>query len=232
MTPELLSSPWFWLVAGYLLGSIPFGLVLTYLAGKGDVRKVGSGNIGTTNVLRAGGKWLAVLTLIFDAGKGAVVVWLGGQYAMGGDILGAMGAFVGHCFPIFLMFRGGKGVATFLGIALAISPIAGGVFAAVWIGMAVLFRFSSLAGLSASLATPFVPLLFGRWDAALLLGGMAAIVVAKHEANIARLVRGEEPRIGRTSRAEPEEPSPDTEVPEDPRAQPDSDAEVTGPRLG
>jgi glycerol-3-phosphate acyltransferase PlsY len=229
MSADLLSSPWFWLGAGYLLGSIPFGLVLTFIGGKGDVRKVGSGNIGTTNVLRAGGKWLAALTLIFDAGKGALAVWLGGQYAMGGEILAGMGAFVGHCFPIFLLFRGGKGVATFLGIALALEPLAGGVFAGIWILAALLFRFSSLAGLAASIAAPVVPLAIGRWDAALLLGGMAAMVIAKHEANIGRLLRGEEPKIGRTAKTLPEEPSAETEAPEDYEA--DVGAH-RGPRLG
>ena len=217
----LLSSPWFWLVAGYLLGSIPFGLVLTRLAGKGDVRKVGSGNIGTTNVLRAGGKGLAALTLLFDAGKGALAVWLGGQYALGGDILGGMGAFLGHLFPLFLGFRGGKGVATYLGIALALQPLAGLVFALVWIGTAIVTRYSSLAGLLASVLTPLVPLLQGRWDAALLLAGMAALVIARHEANIVRLSRGEEAKIG-AKRSAPDAPAASNaaNVEEHPTAEP------------
>ena len=193
---ELLANPWFWFAAGYLAGSVPFGLLLTFLAGKGDVRKVGSGNIGTTNVLRAAGKGTAALTLLFDAAKGGVIVWLGSRYALGGDILGGMGAFLGHCFPIFLLFRGGKGVATYLGIALALSPAAGLAFAAVWLLTAFLVRLSSLAGLLASIAAPIVPLVQGRWDAGLLLAGMTAIVIAKHEANIGRLIRGEEPKIG------------------------------------
>ncbi|MHB9880288.1 glycerol-3-phosphate 1-O-acyltransferase PlsY [Pacificimonas sp. ICDLI1SI03] len=192
----LISSPWFWLVIGYLLGAIPFGLILTKLAGKGDVRTVGSGNIGATNVLRAGGKGLAIATLLLDIGKGALAVWLGGEYAMGGEILGGMGAFLGHLFPFWLAFRGGKGVATMLGIALALGWKIGLVFALVWLGTALATRYSSLAGIFASLAAPLVPLLGGRWDAALLLGGMAMLVIAKHEANILRLRAGTESKIG------------------------------------
>ena len=198
---DLFSSPWTWLVVGYLLGSIPWGLVLTWLAGKGDVRAVGSGNIGTTNVLRAGGKWLAALTLLFDAGKGALAVWLGGEFALGGAVLGGMGAFIGHCFPIFLAFRGGKGVATFLGIALALDPLAGLVFVLVWIGAVLATRYSSLGGLTATFAATVIPFLHGAWSEGLLLAGMTAMVVAKHEDNIRRLLSGTESRIGEKSGA-------------------------------
>lgn len=199
----VISNPWTWLVVGYLLGSIPFGLVLTRVAGKGDIRSVGSGNIGTTNVLRAGGKGLAAATLLLDAGKGALAVWLGSQHALGGDILGGMGAFVGHLFPIFLAFRGGKGIATMLGVTLAAFPIAGFIFAAIWIGTALVFRYSSLAGLAAAASTPLAPALLGRWDAALLFAGMAVLVFAKHEANIGRLRAGTEPKIGAQDKPEP-----------------------------
>ncbi|MEO0501616.1 MAG: glycerol-3-phosphate 1-O-acyltransferase PlsY [Pseudomonadota bacterium] len=196
MLTAFLFEPWAWLLIGYLLGSIPFGLVLTRLAGKGDVRAVGSGNIGTTNVLRAGGKGLAAATLLFDVGKGAFAVWLGSRHALGGDIMGGMGAFLGHLFPIWLAFRGGKGVATMLGIALALDWRIGAVFAAVWLGTALMTRYSSLAGILAALAAPIVPAMEGRWDAALLLAGMAMLVVAKHEGNISRLRAGTESRIG------------------------------------
>ncbi len=204
MISDLLFSPWSWLIIGYLLGSIPFGLIVTKLAGKGDVRSVGSGNIGTTNVLRAGGKGLAAATLLLDVGKGALAVWLGGQHALGGDILGGMGAFLGHLFPVWLMFRGGKGVATLLGICFALHWQIGAVFALVWLGTAFASRYSSLAGIVASLAAPLVPLIMGRWDAALLLGGMAMLVIAKHEANIRRLRAGTESKIGaKTAAPEP-----------------------------
>ncbi|MEM8825717.1 MAG: glycerol-3-phosphate 1-O-acyltransferase PlsY [Pseudomonadota bacterium] len=196
MLTAFLFEPWAWLLIGYLLGSIPFGLVLTRLAGKGDVRAVGSGNIGTTNVLRAGGKGLAAATLLFDVGKGAFAVWLGSRHALGGDIMGGMGAFLGHLFPVWLAFRGGKGVATMLGIALALDWRVGAVFAAVWLGTALMTRYSSLAGILAALAAPIVPAMEGRWDAALLLAGMAMLVVAKHEGNISRLRAGTESRIG------------------------------------
>ncbi|EMD83743.1 glycerol-3-phosphate 1-O-acyltransferase PlsY [Pacificimonas flava] len=239
MGTDFLSLPWFWLIAGYILGSIPFGLIVTALVGKGDVRKVGSGNIGTTNVLRAGGKGAAAATLILDAGKGALAVWLGGRYAMGGDILGGIGAFVGHCFPIFLMFRGGKGVATYLGIALALQPLAGLAFAVVWLLTAALFRYSSLAGLAASIAAPLVPLAMGRWDAALLLAGMAAMVIAKHEDNIGRLMRGEESRLGRKPADSPAHRSGDDDEDEWDRPGADGDdlrpaeraGDYGGPRL-
>jgi glycerol-3-phosphate acyltransferase PlsY len=192
----VLASPWLWFAVGYLLGSIPFGLVVVWVAGRGDVRKQGSGNIGTTNVLRASGKGLAALTLLLDAGKGALAVWLGAHFAHGGDILGGMGAFLGHLFPVFLMFRGGKGVATMLGVLLAVYWPAGAVFAGVWLLIAGVTRYSSLAGLLAAIMSPVAPALVGRWDAALLFAGMAVLVIAKHQNNIERLRSGTEPRIG------------------------------------
>lgn len=192
----LIASPWLWFGIGYLLGSIPFGYVLTRLAGLGDIRKVGSGNIGTTNVLRAGGKGLAMLTLLLDAGKGALAVWLGLKFAIGGDILGGMGAFLGHLFPVWLMFKGGKGVATLLGILLVVHWPAAAAFAAVWLLVASVTRYSSLAGLLATVMTPLAPALDGRWDAALLFAGMAVLVIARHDENIARLRAGTETKIG------------------------------------
>ena len=229
MESALLSNPWTWLAIGYLLGSVPFGLLVTGIAGKGDVRKAGSGNIGTTNVLRVGGKGLAALTLLLDAGKGAVAVWLGARFAIGGDILGGMGAFIGHCFPIFLAFRGGKGVATYLGVALALEPLAVAVFALTWVLVAAIFRFSSLAGLAAAFVTPFVPFFLGRWDAGLLLAGMTAIVIAKHEANIARLLRKEEPKIGRRADVAAPGSAPADAEPDPIRAH---DEPARGPRIG
>lgn len=192
----LLASPWLWLAVGYFLGAIPFGLIVTRLAGHGDIRTLGSGNIGTTNVLRAGGKGLAALTLLLDAGKGALAVWLGAQFAHGGDILGGMGAFLGHLFPVWLLFKGGKGVATLLGVLVAVHWPAAAVFAAVWLLVAAATRYSSLAGLVATIMTPLAPALDGRWDAALLFAGMAVLIIAKHEDNIARLRAGTERKIG------------------------------------
>jgi glycerol-3-phosphate acyltransferase PlsY len=194
--PDLLASPWFWFAFGYLLGAVPFGLLLTRIAGKGDIRKVGSGNIGTTNVLRAGGKGLAATTLLLDAGKGALAAWLGAKYALGGDILGGMGAFLGHLFPVWLGFRGGKGVATTLGILVAVHWPAFVTFAVVWLLVAAVTRYSSLAGLIATMVAPVIPAVAGRWDAALLFAGMAVLVIAKHEDNIARLRAGTESKIG------------------------------------
>ncbi len=193
---SLLSNPWLWFAVGYLLGSVPFGLLLTRIAGLGDIRKTGSGNIGATNVLRAGGKTLAAATLLLDVGKGAFAVWLGLKFAHGGDILGGMGAFLGHLFPVFLFFRGGKGVATMLGITLAVHWPAGLAFAGVWLLTAFVSRYSSLAGMLAAGLAPLAPALVGRWDAALLFAGMAVLVIAKHQDNISRLRAGTEGRIG------------------------------------
>lgn len=192
----LIASPWLWLAIGYLLGSIPFGMLVTRLAGLGDIRNVGSGNIGATNVMRAGGKGLAALTLLLDAGKGALAVWLGMNFAVGGDIMGGMGAFLGHLFPVWLMFKGGKGVATTLGVLAAVHWPAAAAFAAVWLLVAAVTRYSSLAGILATAIAPLAPALDGRWDAALLFAGMAVLVVAKHEENILRLRAGTESKIG------------------------------------
>ena len=186
------------LIGGYLAGSIPFGLLLTRFAGLGDVRKIGSGNIGATNVLRTGRKDLAAATLLLDAAKGGVAVYV--AYLFGGRdfaVTAALGAFLGHLFPIWLQFEGGKGVATYLGCLIAMSPLAGVAFAIVWIAFAVAFRFSSLAALAASLATPFVLVFFKQYQYSEVFGLLTALLWYKHTPNIIRLVKGTESRIGK-----------------------------------
>ncbi len=201
----LLASGWVWLVVGYLLGSIPFGLILTRLAGLGDIRAIGSGNIGTTNVLRTGHKGLAATTLVLDAGKGAAAVLIARHFAsVDAAALAGMGAFLGHLFPLWLGFRGGKGVATMLGIALACCWPAGLVFAAVWFGAALITRYSSAGGMGAAMATPLAAGFFGNLGGALLFLGMTVLVLWKHRDNIRRLLDGTETRIG--ERKTPTEP--------------------------
>lgn len=190
------------LIAGYLLGSIPFGLVLTRLAGLGDIRDIGSGNIGTTNVLRTGRKDLALATLILDSGKGGIAVLIAG-YMYGQDmaIMAGTGAFLGHLFPVWLRFQGGKGVATFLGTVLAISWPAGLVACATWLVVALIFRFSSLAALAATAATPVAAWYLAdpqRMEFTLLL---AALVWFRHRENIKRLITGDEPKIGKKNKS-------------------------------
>jgi acyl phosphate:glycerol-3-phosphate acyltransferase len=186
-------------VLGYLLGSIPFGLLLTKAAGLGDVRAIGSGNIGATNVLRTGNKALAAATLVADLLKGVAAV-LFADYLLGADaaLLAGFGAFLGHIFPVWLRFKGGKGVSTYIGVALALAWPAALVFALFWLVTALLFRRSSLAGLVASFATPFAMFAFHGTHAALLFVLMTAILWIKHTANIERLLAGTEPKIGAT----------------------------------
>jgi len=183
-------------VAAYLLGSIPFGLLLTKAAGMGDVRSIGSGNIGATNVLRTGRKDIAAATLVLDAGKGGVAVLIARElYGVNAEVLAAIGAFLGHLFPVWLKFKGGKGVATFLGIALAAHFFVGLAACGTWLLMAVISRYSSLAALIATAATPLYAYLLVdhlHMELGVLL---AAIVWLKHRANIRRLVIGEEPKI-------------------------------------
>lgn len=192
---------WLWsagaIVLGYLLGSIPFGLILTRLAGAGDIRQVGSGNIGATNVLRTGRKGIALATLILDGGKGAVAYFLGEWLQPGLGMPAAAGAFFGHLFPVWLGFKGGKGVATLLGISLAMLWPAGLVFAIVWLAVFALFRWSSLAGMMAAVAVPVTAAVLGRFDVTLLTLAFALVLIWKHRANIDRLLSGEEPRVGR-----------------------------------
>ena len=185
------------LAGGYLAGSIPFGLLLTRMAGLGDVRQIGSGNIGATNVLRTGNKGLAAATLLLDALKGTFAVvagtWLGGAEA---GLIAGLGAFLGHCYPAWLSFKGGKGVATYLGILVAVAWQAALAFAAIWLAVAFAFRYSSLAALVALAATPAVLWLIGLPQAALLFTVLAIISFIKHRQNISRLLSGTESRIG------------------------------------
>jgi acyl phosphate:glycerol-3-phosphate acyltransferase len=193
-----LDAPYFLaaLAFGYLLGSIPFGVILTRLAGLGDIRQVGSGNIGATNVLRTGRKGLAAATLLGDALKGTVAVLIAWQGGPNTAVLAALGAFLGHLFPVWLGFKGGKGVATFLGCLIGLSPAAALAFAAIWIGVAVVFRYSSLSALVASAATPVVLWLLGERQMAEITAVMALLLWFKHRENIRRLRAGSEGRIG------------------------------------
>ncbi|WP_374764973.1 glycerol-3-phosphate 1-O-acyltransferase PlsY [Yunchengibacter salinarum] len=186
------------LLAAYLLGSVPFGLVLTRLAGLGDIRDIGSGNIGATNVLRTGRKDLAAATLLLDIGKGAIAVLATRHLVGGGDLpaLAGAAAFLGHCYPVFLAFRGGKGVATFLGTLVAINPALGALTGAVWLVVALLFRMSSLAALMAALAAPVVAHFLYRPNLWLIVGAMTALIYLRHRDNIARIMAGTEPKIG------------------------------------
>lgn len=180
---------------GYLLGSIPFGLLLVRLGGAGDLRAIGSGNIGATNVLRTGRKGLAVATLLLDGFKGAFAVWLGARLIPdGGGALAGVMALIGHCYPLWLRFMGGKGVATMLGVILALAWPVGLVFAIVWLGGTLLSRISSVGGMSAAISAPLAAYVFG-WPALLpAFAAMAALVLWRHRPNIGRLLRGEEPR--------------------------------------
>ena len=185
------------LAFGYLLGSIPFGVIFTRMAGLGDIRKVGSGNIGATNVLRTGNKGLAAATLLGDALKGTAAVllaalWWGPQLGT----VAALGAFLGHLFPVWLGFRGGKGVATFLGCLIGLKLAAALAFAAIWLGLAALLRYSSVSALAASAATPAVLWLLGERQMAELFLVLTVVLWWSHRENIRRLVSGTEGRIG------------------------------------
>ena len=190
--PALLAA----LVFGYLLGSIPFGLVVTRAAGLGDVRRIGSGNIGATNVLRTGNKKLAALTLLLDALKGTAAVLIAGRWGQDAAIAAGFSAFLGHLFPVWLGFKGGKGVATYLGVLLGLAWIGALVFAVVWLAVAFATRFSSLAALVAAAVTPVALYVLGHADAAALFAVLSVIVFVKHRANIGRLLAGTESRIG------------------------------------
>ncbi len=192
LTPTLLLA----IAAAYLLGSIPFGLLLTRVTGAGDLRAIGSGNIGATNVLRTGRKGLAAATLLLDLLKGAAAVWLARAFLPGSEALVALAAVVGHCFPVWLRFRGGKGVATTMGVALGLAWPIGLVYALVWLGLLATVRISSVGGMTAAISAPIAALVIGRADYALVLAIIAALVVVLHRANIARLLAGTEPRIG------------------------------------
>ena len=195
-TEILWVAPMLSLVLSYLLGSIPFGVILTRLGGAGDLRTIGSGNIGATNVLRTGRKGLAAATLLLDMAKGAVAVLLVAHLFPGNALLAAAGAFIGHCYPVWLKFKGGKGVATLMGIVVALYWPLGLVYAVVWLGLLAGLRISSVAGMAAALSAPFAAALFGRFDLVLLLLALALIVLWKHRENVDRLFAGTEPRIG------------------------------------
>ena len=181
---------------GYLLGSIPFGLLVTRAAGLGDVRKIGSGNIGATNVLRTGRKGLAALTLLLDAAKGAAAALIGAHWGQDVAIVAGVCAFLGHLFPIWLGFKGGKGVATYVGVLAGLAWKFVIVFAAVWLAVAIVLRFSSLAALLAALAVPGALYVFDQPTLAAAFAVMSAVVWGKHHQNISRLLAGTESRIG------------------------------------
>jgi glycerol-3-phosphate acyltransferase PlsY len=197
---EPVFGPLLALLLGYLLGSIPFGLLLTRVFGAGDLRTIGSGNIGATNVLRTGHKRLAAATLLLDVGKGAVAVLLGHLVAPGGEGLAAIGAFFGHLFPLWLRFQGGKGVAIFLGLALALHWPVGIAYAFIWLAVLAIGRISSLAGMAAGIFAPVAAAAFGRLDLAILFLAFALLLLWKHRANIGRLIGGTEPRVGQMRR--------------------------------
>jgi glycerol-3-phosphate acyltransferase PlsY len=187
------------LLIGYLLGAIPFGVLLTRWFGAGDLRQIGSGNIGATNVLRTGRKGLAAATLVLDALKGVAAVLIGGALVPGGELLGAVGAFYGHLFPIWLRFQGGKGVATLLGICFALDWRIGAIYVVFWLGGMALTRISSVGGLVAAVSAPVAAILFNNVAMAVMLTALAISVLWKHSDNISRLAAGTEPRIGQKS---------------------------------
>lgn len=185
------------LVLGYLMGSIPFGLLLTRMAGLGDIRKVGSGNIGATNVLRTGNRTLAAATLLLDAFKGTTAVLIAqALFGPGGAILSGIAAFLGHLFPVWLGFKGGKGVATYLGVLLGLMPIMVLVFAIVWLSIARLSRYSSLSALVATLVIPVAIWILGNPEMALAMALLTVMIWWKHKPNIERLILGTESKIG------------------------------------
>jgi glycerol-3-phosphate acyltransferase PlsY len=199
MSPADLSGPLLYVAAcvgGYLLGSIPFGLILAKLAGLGDLRQIGSGNIGATNVLRAGSKPIAALTLLLDAAKGTAAVLIAARFGQHAAMLAGLGAFLGHLFPVWLGFRGGKGVATYLGVMLGLYWPAAAAFAATWLIVAYATRYSSLSALAASLVSVIVLALTSQWQLAGLALLLTALLYIRHAGNIGRLARGEEARIG------------------------------------
>jgi glycerol-3-phosphate acyltransferase PlsY len=185
------------LAVGCLLGSVPFGLLLTRLAGKGDIREIGSGNIGATNVLRTGSKGLAAATLVLDAVKGAAAVLIARQFWPDAVNFAAAGALIGHLYPAWLRFKGGKGVATMLGILVPLFWQAAAVYVVLWIGLLLILRISSLAGMTAAASAPVTAAVLGEEALFPMLLGFALLVIWKHRENIRRLARGEEPRVGK-----------------------------------
>ncbi len=187
----------------YLFGSVPYGLILTKLAGLGDIRSVGSGNIGATNVLRTGHKGLAALTLLLDVAKGVAAVliakWFGGLhgFAILCSLIAGFAVVIGHVFPVWLKFKGGKGVATTFGVILALTPGTGAVTGAVWIFMLLVFRYSSLAAIAAAVVAPLFAFGYAGQSDGLLTSALALLVLIKHATNIRRLLNGTEPKVGK-----------------------------------
>ena len=186
-------------ILGYLLGSIPFGLVLTKAAGLGDIRNIGSGNIGATNVLRTGNKKLALATLLLDGGKGAIAALIATHYDPLLGVIAGAAALLGHLFPVWLGFKGGKGVATTMGVSLGLAWPVGLAYAVVWLGMLAITRISSLAGMTAALAAPIAALALGKPEFVPVLGAIALLVLWLHRANVGRLRVGTEPKVGQKS---------------------------------
>lgn len=186
----------FALAGGYLLGSIPFGMVLTKIFNAGDLRKIGSGNIGATNVLRTGHKGLAAATLAGDMLKGTAAAVLGALWGPDTAIIAGLGAFIGHLFPVWLRFKGGKGVATYIGILLGLYWPAALIFCAIWLAMALVFRYSSLSALVAAALTPAVLAAFNKWQIFELFILLSLMLILAHYQNIKRLLKGEESKIG------------------------------------
>ncbi len=193
ITPEILIT----LLGGYLLGSIPFGLLIARFTGHGDIRKIGSGNIGATNVLRTGRKELAILTLVLDAGKAGVAALIAAHFfGFAPSLVAGGAALIGHCFPIWLKFKGGKGVATYFGALLAVSWPVAFLAACVWIGAALLTRIVSLSGIVTSIAVPIGAYIMGYKNIAILCVVLGAVIVFRHRENIRRIFSGAEPKIG------------------------------------
>jgi len=201
MIPALETTPILLLATAalaYLLGSVPFGIVMARLFGLGDLRQIGSGNIGATNVLRTGNKLAAALTLILDAGKGGIAVLIArALLAEDAAQFAAFFAFLGHCFPVFLGFKGGKGVATFLGTLLVLFWPAGIAACVTWLIVAAITRYSSLSALIAAAASPLMVFGLGMPAAVVLMTALAVLIILRHHENIARLVSGEESKIGK-----------------------------------
>ena len=201
--PQIINPPMIlllWALLGYLIGSVSFGIIITRAMHLGDLRQIGSGNIGATNVLRTGNKTAAALTLLLDGGKGAAAVLLA-RYLAGEDAaqIAALAAFIGHCFPIWLKFKGGKGVATFLGIIVALAWPVGLCALAAWAVVAAVMRYSSLAALMAAGLSPLWAMLTGRGEVLVLCGLLGILIYIRHAANIGRLRAGTEPKIGKKS---------------------------------
>lgn len=184
------------LVVGYLLGSVPFGLILTRLTGAGDLRAIGSGNIGATNVLRTGRKGLAAATLLLDMAKGIAAVLFARHFWPGNEALAALSVVLGHCFPVWLRFKGGKGVATLMGVSLGLAWPIGLAYAVTWLGVLAASRTSSLGGMSAAIVAPIAAAVFGNYPYLPVLALLALLVIFLHRENIARLRAGTEPKVG------------------------------------